>query len=242
MNISNAFIALLLSYFTCSAQNNLKSYEPVAVFTPDLSEQKDTAIKRQYQLLEKENLSASEEKELNELLDAYGETVESIWDIIDGGCSWYCGGGNYKVMATSSLASSNGNNYEAKMANNLSYKTAWVEGKPDAGIGESISYTFKNDSPRITSIIISNGYQKSFAAWKNNNRVKALKLYVNNKPYAILNLQNSKTDQEFKVGILGQNKDKTDLVLKFEILEIYAGDKFNDTAITEIYFNGIDVH
>jgi len=32
------------------------------------------------------------------------------------------------------------------------------------------------------------------------------------------------------------------LILKFEILEVYKGSKYNDTAITEIYFDGIDVH
>jgi len=32
------------------------------------------------------------------------------------------------------------------------------------------------------------------------------------------------------------------LKIKFEILEVYEGDKYKDTAITEIYFDGIDVH
>lgn len=30
--------------------------------------------------------------------------------------------------------------------------------------------------------------------------------------------------------------------MKFEIMEVYKGDKNEDTAITEIYFDGIDVH
>ena len=36
--------------------------------------------------------------------------------------------------------------------------------------------------------------------------------------------------------------DGSDLVLKFEIIEVYKGLKYNDTAITEIYFDGMDVH
>ena len=83
---------------------------------------------------------------------------------------------------------------------------------------------------------------KSEETWKNNNRVKKLKLYVNGVPFGILNLKDSLTDQHFSVGTLGHNKNGTDLILKFEILEVYKGSKYNDTAITEIYFDGIDVH
>lgn len=35
---------------------------------------------------------------------------------------------------------------------------------------------------------------------------------------------------------------KKDWTLKFEILEVYEGSKYSDTVISEIYFNGIDVH
>ncbi len=65
---------------------------------------------------------------------------------------------------------------------------------------------------------------------------------MNGKPFDILNLEDSKSDQTFDLGTFGHNKNGTDLVLKFEILEVYKGEKFNDTAITEIYFDGIDVH
>ena len=132
--------------------------------------------------------------------------------------------------------------YASKSANDLSYKTAWVEGKADAGIGEYLEYRFKNTSPRITKIIVSNGYTKSKSAWINNNRVKSLNIYVNGKKYGVLNLKDSRNDQVFAVGTLGHNINKTDLALRFEIAEVYKGAKYNDTAITEIYFDGIDVH
>ena len=224
------------------SQNDSKIFEPVNSFKPDLSKKTENEINRQTELLNKDSLTDKEKVELDTLVHKYGEVVESVWDIIDGGCSWYCGGGNYKVLASSQLDSTETNNYSAKCANNLSYKTAWVEGKSDEGIGEFIEYYFDYKSPRITSVIISNGYQKSESTWKNNNRVKSLKLYVNRKEYGVLKLSDTKTDQEFKTGTLGQNPDKSDLVLRFEILEVYKGDKYNDTAITEIYFDGIDVH
>ena len=231
---------LLILALLCggTAQSQIKNFYPKKVVKPDLSAKREKEINRQNELLQKKVPTASEQKELNILLEKYGEVVENAWDIIDGGCSWYCGGGNYKIKASSSL----GDSYKAEFANDLSYKTAWVEGKKDEGIGEYLEYYFKNDSPRITEIIISNGYMKSEETWKNNNRVKKLKLYVNGVPFGILNLKDSRTDQYFAVGTLGHNKNGTDLILKFEILEVYKGCKYNDTAITEIYFDGIDVH
>ncbi|WP_345122195.1 NADase-type glycan-binding domain-containing protein [Hymenobacter antarcticus] len=223
-------------------QGSLKNYFPKSVFKADLSAKIDNEIKRQSELLKKEKLTSTEQKELDILLEKYGEVVESMWDIVDGGCSWYCGGGNYEVKSSSSLNSEKGIKYQAKNANDLNYRTAWVEGKPDEGVGEYLEYYFKNNSPRITEIIISNGYMKSETAWKNNNRVKKLKLSVNGKPFGILNLEDSKSDQKFKLGTFGHNKNGTDLILRFEIVEVYKGGKFNDTAITEIYFDGIDVH
>ena len=231
---------LLILALLCggAAQSQIKNFYPKKVVKPDLSAKREKEINRQNELLQKKTPTASEQKELNILLEKYGEVVENAWDIIDGGCSWYCGGGNYKIKASSSL----GDSYKAEFANDLSYKTAWVEGKKDEGIGEYLEYYFKNDSPRITEIIISNGYMKSEETWKNNNRVKKLKLYVNGVPFGILNLKDSRTDQYFEVGTLGHNKNGTDLILKFEILEVYKRRKYNDTAITEIYFDGIDVH
>jgi ankyrin repeat-like protein len=231
---------LLILALLCggAAQSQIKNFYPKKVVKPDLSAKREKEINRQNELLQKKVPTASEQKELNILLEKYGEVVENAWDIIDGGCSWYCGGGNYKIKASSSL----GDSYKAEFANDLSYKTAWVEGKKDEGIGEYLEYYFKNDSPRITEIIISNGYMKSEETWKNNNRVKKLKLYVNGVPFGILNLKDSRTDQYFEMGTLGHNKNGTDLILKFEILKVYKGSKHNDTAITEIYFDGIDVH
>jgi hypothetical protein len=232
----------ILTASSIFAQNELKNYFPSRINKVNLTAKIDNEIKRQNELLAKKNLTAAEQKELNVLLEKYGEVVESMWDIIDGGCSWYCSGGNYKIKASSCLNAEKGIDYQAKNANDLDYQTAWVEGKADEGIGEYVEYAFKNNSPRITKIIISNGYMKSDAAWKNNNRVKKLKLSINGKPFGILNLEDSKTDQSFELGTFGHNKNGTDLVLKFEIAAVYKGDKFNDTAITEIYFDGVDVH
>lgn len=75
-------------------------------------------------------------------------------------------------------------------------------------------------------------------------------MYIDNKPIAILKLQDVKNEQSFTVDPIGYS-DRTDyeqllkkpwFTIKFEILEVYPGSKYQDSAITEIYFDGIDVH
>lgn len=235
---------LLLSgiFLSAASQDAVPVLSPASKYTLDLSVKRQKEIERRDQLFAKSRLTKQEQKELDTLLEKNDEMVSSVWDVVSGECSWYCGGGNYDVKASSSLPKSKAGSYAALSANDLSYQTAWVEGKEGDGTGEHLEYFFKSDAPRITSIIISNGYVKSESAWKNNNRVKKLKLYVDGKPYRILKLEDTMDDQVFEIGTLGRNKNGKDMVLRFEILEVYKGAKYNDTAITEIYFDGIDVH
>lgn len=201
-------------------------------------------IKKYEQVLEKldtgiklEDLNESEKK----LFENFDETMESYWDIIGGGCSWYCGGGPMEVTASSFLESQGDNNYRPENAHDLSYKTAWVEGVAGYGIGENLVYHFAGSAPRINKIIVINGYIKNPKSWKDNSRVKKLKIYINDKEVAIFNLKDLMGEQSFDVPLLGKHSDEK-WTLKFEILEVYKGDKYDDVAISEIYFDGIDVH
>ncbi|MBN1950300.1 MAG: hypothetical protein JW801_03800 [Bacteroidales bacterium] len=193
-----------------------------------------------------EDLSPEEQN----ILSNFDETMMSYWDIIGEGCSWYCGGGPYEVTASSCLQAQGENSYEPANAHDLSYKYAWVEGAEGYGIGEYLLYTFAANAPRITEIKVVNGYVKSQAAWENNSRVKKLKVYIDDKPYAILKLEDICGTQTFEVEPIGNSNRNDweamealpDWTLKFEIMEVYRGKKYADVAITEIYFDGLDVH
>lgn len=246
MNKKFWVLIVLIAWFPVFATSqNISEFDPVDIVKPNLTPERINDIKRQQELFSRDEskLTEKEKNELNGLIRKYNhDEWESGWDIISVGCSWYCAGGNYQVNASSFLKSQGENVYDAKSANDLSYQTAWIEGAEGDGLGESIAYTFKNESPRITAVIVSNGYMKTEKTWKNNGRVKKLKVYENDHPIAVLNLKDLRADQKFEIGTLGRRADGKDLILKFELLEVYPGDKYEDTAITEIYFDGIDVH
>ncbi len=185
-------------------------------------------------------------KQEQEALTKVDETMEDYWDIIGGGCNWYCGGGPKEVTASSYLKSQGTTNYAPQNAHDLNYKNAWVEGVAGYGIGEYLLYSFDASSPRITEINVVNGYVKSQSAWENNSRVKKLKVYIDDEPFVILNLQDIRGVQCFKFEPIGKGwevaKEQPDWTMKFEILDVYKGLKYDDVVISEIYFDGIDVH
>lgn len=210
--------------------------------SPEMYEKADTIWKEMRKRgVKYSNLSEADKK----VLSYIDETKETPWETVGSACSWYCSGGPSKVVASSQLDSSKGKSYFGENAHDFTYKNAWVEGVPGYGIGETLTYYFKYGSPRITKIIIANGYVKSTSTWKNNSRVKKLKVYLNDKPYALLNLTDTSALQEFKLkNPLGfkEPKSNDEWTLKFEILDVYKGQKYDDVAISEIYFDGVDVH
>lgn len=247
------FIQLILFFLTTNlCAQELKILETSVGESLDFSDEIQKKWEKGNQLfydLENEkrnwdNLSIEEKK----LLEEFDETYESIWDVEGAGCSWYCGAGNYVVTTSSELISNGKFNYNTKNITDFSYQTAWVEGSEDYGIGEFINFSFSPTHPRITSIIFVNGYVKSKKVWKENSRVHKLKMYVDDKPYSIIELKDVYAKQFVNLEKpLGNNpfeniEEDENWNIKFEILSVYKGDKYDDTAITEIYFDGIDVH
>lgn len=198
--------------------------------------------KMEVEKLELSDLSAEEKT----FLENFSET-EEYWSPVSGGCSWYCGGGPDSVSSTSQLNSQGSSTYKPSNAHDLNYKTAWIEGVQGNGVGEKLIYHFNPGSPRINEINIVNGYVKNANAYKNNSRAKKIKIYYNDSPIAIVNLKDVRGTSTINTPLLGVSPDlktveKTEWTLTFEILEYYQGEKYQDLAITEIYFDGIDVH
>lgn len=176
---------------------------------------------------------------LSEQDQALLDSLETYGPYTDYGCSWYCGGGPNKVNATSYLETKNDKTYKPENAHDFNLLTAWI---PKNAIGEKISFYFKPFDPRVNAIHIYNGYIKYIDLWKKNARVAKFKLWINNKPIAILALEDVTNLQEFKIDPVRSEDTLQDLIITLEILEIYPGNKYNDVAISEINFDGLDVH
>lgn len=236
---------------TVSTQE-LKIIEPTIGFTPDISDDAKKNLQRLKELYAKIDSIVNSYSDYETAKQHLTERQIDIWeneeeyskedhlDVSTWGCSWYCGGGPDSIFASSTLPPNKNLDYKAVNVHDFSLRTAWVEGVEGYGIGESITFRFAKQSPPVTTVEIYNGYMKSDKVWQDNSRVKQLKLYVNDKPYALLNLQDIKSKQIFAIDTL-QGIDN-DLFLKFEIIEVYEGDKYDDVAISEIEFDGTGVH
>jgi hypothetical protein len=177
--------------------------------------------------------------------DFMGEIDDGPAEVLPG-CSWYCGGFVSGFDASSSLAPFKEIVYSAAKAHDFDVATAWIEGKADYGIGEFIEYTFDMTTVGkhelgVTQLIIANGYKKTKKTWEENARVKKMKMYVDNKPYAVVELLDAFEFQTVDIGKIMLPHQKV-MKMKFEIMEVYPGTKYKDTAISELLFEGVGVH
>jgi hypothetical protein len=142
------------------------------------------------------------------------------------------------VFASSTLPSQGKTTYGAEHV--IDFKpTAWVEAAPGLGEGESISFQYEKlsaDEP-ITTIIIYNGFQKSESLYKKNSRVNVVRLHVNGVPAYDLQLKDTMKGQSFSVAITP--KDDFPVIITLQIMSVFPGEQYQDTAITEIQFDGI---
>jgi len=224
-------------------------------FDPKIGDQ----LEKAYKILDDiewdfSKLTAENKKFFKQIgFDYENDEEGQYYDVLGPGDSWYNGDGPDSISASSYLKSKDSTiNYLPQNANDLSFKTAWSEGVKGYGVGEYLVYYFKPLAPRITTVIVANGYVKSEKAFRENSRVKKLKMYVRDKPVAILNLKDCRCEQMFEFEPIGRWKEYRNLdwkeveklpdwTMKFEILEVYPGDKYDDTVISEIYFDGLDV-
>jgi len=265
LSVLTPILILLLALPGMSMGQELKVLEPEVGppldFSPEFWQRVDSpeAIKQCDELWDKrlkegrwdDDYTPEEEAIFQYCNVLYGGMREGgMWDVVSDRCNWYCGGGPIEITASSYLEAQGENTYVPENAHDHNYKNAWVEGVPGYGIGESLTYVFPPESGRVTTIIVVNGYVKSPSAWENNSRVKQLKMYIDEKPYALLNLKDVRANQTFTVDPIGHS-DREDFdklrsmpqwSITFEITDVYKGCKYDDVVLTEIFFDGLDDH
>lgn len=98
---------------------------------------------------------------------------------------------------------------------------------------------FSGSKAKINGLYLFNGYRKSFKHWRENSRVKKLFITMNHEPFLILELADTYKMQSIDSKTISLKKIKT---MRFKILEVYQGEKYNDTGISEIRLEGIHHH
>lgn len=186
--------------------------------------------------IEYDLLSEKDKKMIDSLEMGYGPMTQGV------GCSWYCGGGPDKITSSSYLRDEGKITYLPDNIHDFDLFTAWVPDNSKGSIGKKINFHFKPFAPRVNEIIIWNGYIKNIDLWKANSRVAKFKMIVNGKPTAILELKDVNNTQSFKINPIQSTDSTKDLILTLEILEVYKGTKYDDVAVSEINFDGLDVH
>lgn len=112
-------------------------------------------------------------------------------------------------------------------------ESSWVEGVEGDGIGEWIKVPL-DPSKYYTEMKIFPGYGVSEELWEKNNRVKKAKITFSNGREWTEDFEDKFELQEFEFFNLVESPEWVTL----EILEVYEGSKFDDTAIAEIQFIG----
>lgn len=183
-----------------------------------------------------ETLCLQDKSIIDSLERGIGPMTEGI------GCSWYCGGGPYKITSTSFLKNQGETTYYPENIHDFNLFTAWIPDNKKSAIGTKINFHFKPFEPRVTDIIIWNGYMKNIDLWNANSRVAKFKLFINGSPKAILELKDLNNTQSFSIDPVQSIDSIKDLILTLEIIEIFKGSKYEDVVVSEINFDGLDVH
>ncbi|MDQ7826879.1 MAG: hypothetical protein RDV48_29035 [Candidatus Eremiobacteraeota bacterium] len=146
---------------------------------------------------------------------------------------------NWELRSSSVLAPQKDNTYETKNMEDGNAKTAWCEGADDDGCGEWFECVFVKGMGKeavCSGISLTNGYAKNEAAWKENSRVRTLRVELNGKPLQEIALRDTMYPQHatFRPGIKVKIGDR----LRFVITSVYRGSKYADTAISDMTLTG----
>ncbi|MCM1388513.1 MAG: hypothetical protein NC231_14380 [Bacillus sp. (in: Bacteria)] len=172
-------------------------------------------------------------------------------------------GGSLMIEASSELASSNERYAARNLKSFWGREYTWAEGADGSGVGESITYRdsmywdmpnpweglhwdmaednvtrdkygcIRDGYKHYVEICIVNGYAKNQKTWEENGRVKRLLMYVEDKPYAYLELEDTIYPQYF---LLPPDDIKVaegdEITFRFVIEDVYAGTVYEDTCLT----------
>ncbi len=130
-----------------------------------------------------------------------------------------------QVTASSTLPKSKISSYLPSHIIDGDTATCWCEGVKGSGIGQSFTIKFPK-SFEISSLHILPGYGKSVTAYLENNSVRKAKITFSDGTSFTADFTK---DYGFDLPV-----GKVTASLKFTILEVDPGSKYNDTCVSEL--------
>lgn len=137
-------------------------------------------------------------------------------------------------------------NIIAQKSDTLAYDfnllTGWRSPNGSNGIGKKITFVFEPaGNSKIKKILFFPGYMRTPADWRHYSRPAKVALRINGKDITVLHLQDVMACQVFDIPMTAFYKKNEDITVMFEILSIYPGSEFEETAISEINFEGTNI-
>lgn len=139
------------------------------------------------------------------------------------------------IKTSSTLPRQGKHDYKAANMLDSASRTAWSEGVEGSGVGEWIEFTITSNFNIGNSWQIGNGYKASKDLWQANNRIKKMKVLIDDQLLGYVMLANIAAFQEFNIAPFWL-KDlpafKKGTRIKFVIEEVYKGSRYDDTLIS----------
>lgn len=136
-----------------------------------------------------------------------------------------------RFCVSSALASEAENKFGPEIFVEGDDKKAWCEGVIGYGIGESVTIHFK-PAVRMQEITFVNGNQKSDETFKNNSRVKLLRIQTSDGFVTAVTLPDKKDGHVIKLPRAVKPQ-----WIRFTIADVYPGARGSDTCIAGIFPN-----
>lgn len=133
-----------------------------------------------------------------------------------------------RVCVTSVLASQFGNAYGPRNLVDGVPSTAWSEGARWHGVGEMVVIVFPEPRP-VSSLSLINGYAKNDDIFFKNGRVRSMTISSSAGETAKVQLRDARDWQSFSLPFR-----QPATWISLEIANVYAGARYQDTAISEI--------
>ncbi|MEZ0275680.1 MAG: hypothetical protein ACAH88_12310 [Roseimicrobium sp.] len=146
---------------------------------------------------------------------------------------WELHRSDFAAKASSALPSEGSQNYDAEMIADHNRMTAWVEGVPGDGIGESITLTLPKPA-MVRKVGMVNGFARNEDLYRANGRVAKLDVSVNGGKPSRVEIPDELLTSEYFYFDLPSPKGELVKSVTLTIAGVYKGTKFEDTCISDV--------